>query len=188
MLHFNENFGSDRSSEAGKSINSVTIGKIVNAWGIKGEVKVYPLTDIPGRFHRLKRVLVKSTDSGKSYQVEVTEARYHKGYVILKMRDVSSREDAEALKDAVLEVAPEDIETLPEGQYYHFEICGLRVYELSGEYLGEIREVLKPGGNDVYVVIKEDGRELLLPAIKDVIRNIDLKNRIAEVKLPEGLG
>lgn len=166
----------------------VTIGKIVNAHGHRGWVRVIPLTDFPDRFLRMDSVLV--TRGGTCTEYQIAEARQYKQFILLKFAEISDMNAALALKGAFLQIPREQLVVLPPDTYYIFDLLGVKVYTVAGEYLGELKEVLATGANDVYVVEGESGaagRPLLIPALKQVVKEIDLKNRQMRVDLPAGL-
>jgi len=163
----------------------ITIGKIVNTHGRYGGVRVYPLTDFPDRFKEMKSVLVNV--EGKCRTLHIEQVYFHKRYVIIKFKEIKGIEDAELLKGALLQVDRDHLVPLPEGSFYIFEIIGLLVYTKSGDYLGKVKDVLQTGANDVYVVDRDDKREVLIPALKTVVEKIDLEKRCMLVELPEGL-
>jgi 16S rRNA processing protein RimM len=163
----------------------ITIGQVLAPWGIKGDVKVLPLTDFPQRFKTLKTVYIASPTSQAVWIAEIEAVRYHQRFVLLKLNQIDSRDEAEKLRNCLLQV--DEPFPLPAGHYYHFQIIGLRVFTELGEDLGEVKEVLTPGGNDVYVVENEKGEEVLIPALKQVVQEIDLEQGIMRVKLLEGL-
>ena len=105
----------------------------------------------------------------------------------MKLDLVKDRSHAETLHGLLLTVPREYVESLPEGSYYHFQLLDLRVYNREGEYLGKIKEILSTGSNDVYVVGVEGRRDLLVPALEDVVREVDLDEGRMVVLLPEGL-
>ncbi|MGE5329001.1 MAG: ribosome maturation factor RimM [Deltaproteobacteria bacterium] len=165
-------------------IEYLEIGKIINTHGIKGELKVLPLTDDPKRYNKLKFLFVDNKGSFQKYDVEYV--KYHKSFVILKLRGVESMEQAELLKNHVLKVHRKDAVKLPEGSYFICDIIGMTVKAISGQELGLLEDVLKTGSNDVYIVRKE-GKELLIPALKAVVKSIDLESKQMLVDLPEGI-
>jgi len=162
----------------------ITIGEIIRYQGNKGEVRVKPLTDFIERFEMLDRVyLVKNRIKKEVYLEDVW---YHKQFVILKFEGFDGIAEAIDHKGYLIQIAEEDKVELAEDNYYVDEIIGVEVYTESGEYLGSVQEVLETGANDVYI-ISNDGEELLLPAIKDVILNVDLSTQKMVVKLLPGL-
>ena len=145
----------------------MAVGRIGAPWGIRGDVKVRPLTDFPERFQPGAALWVR----GRRY--EVRRSRWSRDLVYLGLSDIESRNAARELLDALLEVPESDLTPLPEGQYYRFQIIGLEVCTPEGTSLGRVAEVLSTGSNDVYVV-RGGQRELLIPAIEDVVRDVDL--------------
>lgn len=162
----------------------IRIGKILNTQGHRGAVRVLPLTDYPERFTKMRRVLISIKGSRREYSIE--EAYPHKKFFIVKFKEVADMNAAEELKGGLLEVARDQLVPLPEDSFYIFDIVGLGVYDPGGQRLGEITEVIQTGANDVYVV-ETGGRPLLIPALKQVVREIDLTGGRMVVELPEGL-
>lgn len=158
----------------------VAIGRVLAPRGLHGEVKVMPLTDREEHFAPGRTVWME----GSRCQVE--EARRHRGHLYLKLLDVDSPEAAAALRGRLLSLPEEELGSLPDGEYYRFQILGMDVYDAEGAHLGRIAEVLTTGGNDVYVVRGERG-ELLLPAIDDVVKAVDVDARRMVVELMEGM-
>ena len=161
------------------------IGHIVNTFGIKGEVKVVPFTDDINRFDDLEKVYVKTKKESKLYKVE--NARYHKNMVLLKFEGINNPEDAESLKNSFLEVDREDAIPLEEGTYFIVDLIGLDVYTDDGKLLGKVEDIYNTGANDIYVVKDELGKQLLLPAISDVIKEINLEEKKIVAHLLKGL-
>lgn len=158
------------------------IGQIVNTFGIKGEVKVVPFTDDINRFDDLKKVYVKTKKESKLYKVE--NARYHKNMVLLKFEGIDNPEDAELLKNSFLEVDREDAIPLEEGTYFIVDLIGLDVYTEEGKLLGRVEDIYNTGANDIYVVKDELGKQILLPGIDDVIKEVKLEDRIIVHLIP----
>lgn len=165
------------------------VGVITATHGLKGEVKVYPTTDQASRFDRLEEVLVAS-DAGLGGQtLRVEGVRYFKNLVIVKLEGIDRIEDASGILKKNLYVTREDAVPLEESQYYVADLYGMTVVTEEGRTLGQIKDVLVTGANDVYVVSRADakGKELLLPAIKDCIRKVDLPENVMTVHLLDGL-
>jgi 16S rRNA processing protein RimM len=158
----------------------ITIGKIVAPHGVRGDIRIFPLTDFPDRFHDLKEVVVE--DAG---ELKIESARPHKKFILLKFSGIDTMDDAKRLSGKLIKVRREDAVKLPEGQYFIFDIIGLSVFTEDGEQLGVITDVLQPGSNDVYVVEQPDKSELLIPAIKEVVMKIDIVSKQMVVKLQE---
>ena len=158
------------------------VGQIVNTFGIKGEVKVTPFTDDINRFDDLKKVYVKTRKEDKLYKVE--NVRYHKNMVLLKLEGIENPEQGELLKNAYLEIDREDAIPLKEGQYFIVDLIGLDVYTDEGKLLGKVDDIYNTGANDIYVVKDELGKQILLPGIKDVIKEVKLDDRIIVHLIP----
>ena len=159
----------------------IVIGKAGAPHGLRGEVRVIPLTDFPERFESLREVFIGE----RIFHVE--HVHYHRQFVLLTLAECTSREAAVKLTGELLRVARKDAAPLAEGEFYTFDIIGLAALDLSGKRLGEVTNVLKTGSNDVYVVKKPDGAELLVPALKKVVREIDIAGGFLRVDLQEEL-
>ncbi len=158
------------------------VGRVLKPWGVRGEVKIEILTEFPERFASLRQVFIG--DDAKRFPVDY--ARLHGKSALLKFKGIDSPEDAEVLRDQLVQVALEDAVKLPKGKMYLYQLIGLTVVTTEGDALGEIKDVLDTGANDVYVV--HDGtREILIPAIEDVVKEIDLERREMKIKIMEGL-
>jgi 16S rRNA processing protein RimM len=160
--------------------DKVIIGKIGAPHGVRGDVRVIPLTDFPDRFHQLKTVY---TDDGAKLTVE--SARFHKQFVLVKFRGIDTMNDTEPLRGKLIKVRREDAVVLPEGHYYFFDIIGLSVYTETGEHLGDITDILQTGSNDVYVAERKNEKPLLIPALKEVVLQIDIPGKKMIVRLQE---
>lgn len=156
-----------------------TIGQIVAPHGVRGDVRIYPDTDFPKRFLKMKYGYI----DGKKYEVE--SARLHKRVVLMKFVGVDDRNAAELLVKKDLQVPREDLVLLQKGQHYIYDILGSAVYDLQDHELGKLTDVLRTGSNDVYVVTADDGKETLLAAIPDVIKSIDESAKKIIVDPPE---
>ena len=162
------------------------IGQIVNTFGIKGMVKVKPFTqDAKKRFDNLKKVYIQNKNTRKEYEIE--EVKYHKEMVLIKFKGIENPEDANLLRNYYLVVDRDEEEPLEEGTYYIVDMIGLDVYTDEGEKLGILDDVFNSGSSDIYVVKNELGKQILLPAIEDVIKNIDMEQRKMIVHLIPGL-
>ena len=161
------------------------IGQIVNTLGIKGMVKVKPFTDDNKRFDRLEKVYIKNKEKLKEYQIE--EVKYHKDMILIKFRGIENPEQANLLRNSYLMIDREEEKPLEEGTYYIVDMIGMDVYTDEGEKLGNIEDIFNTGSNDIYVVKSELGKQILLPAISDVVKNIDMENKKMVVHLISGL-
>ena len=161
------------------------IGQIINTFGIKGEVKVFPLTDDIKRFDDLETVYVKNKKESQLYNIE--SIKYHKNFVLIKFKGINTVEQAEILRNSYLEVDREQAIPLNEGEYFIADLIGLEVYSDEGKLIGKVDDIYNTGANDIYVVKDDLGKQTLLPGIKDVIKNVDLKKGQIIVHLIPGL-
>ncbi len=163
----------------------IAIGRITKPHGIRGWLKVIPLTDFPERFQDLEEVYLDLPEGPKISTVEAVNMQ--QGYLLLKLEEIDDRNGAEELRDRLLKVTEEELVELPEGHYYLHQLLGLKVFTLQGEDLGRLEEIIRTGSNDVYRLLDERGRELLIPATREVVKAIDLEEREIRVCLPAGL-
>lgn len=161
------------------------VGKVINTHGVRGGLKVQPLSDIPGRAGKLKRVYVEK--EGRSAEHHVVEAFTHGRFWIIRLEKVRTMDEAEGLVGSLITIPLSERMELPGDTYYLDQIIGLDVYLTDGTYLGRVTDVLQTGSNDVYVVKAENGREALIPALKSVIVGVDTTAGRMEVDPPEGL-
>lgn len=161
------------------------IGQIVNIFGIKGMVKIKPFTDDITRFDNLKKVYVETNKVKKQYEIE--EVKYHKEMVLIKFKGIDKPEEAEMLRNSYLLIDRKDEPELEEGTYYIVDLLGLDVYSDEGSLLGKLDDIYNYGSSDIYVVKDELGKQLLLPAISDVIKEINLDEKRIVVHILEGL-
>lgn len=162
-----------------------TIGRIVNTHGVKGEMRVMPSTFDIKRFEMLKEVYVEQREL-KTY--EIVGVRYHKNFVLIRLKGVDTMEQAELFKNATLKINREDSLPLDENEYYMCDLYDLEVETEEGRKLGVLTDIIETGSNDVYVIKhKETKKEILIPAIKQCIKQIDLEEGKMIVHLLEGL-
>lgn len=161
-------------------MEKITIGQIVNAVGLKGEVKVYNYSDSQERYYDLQTVYLDD----KPYEIE--KVRFQQHLVILKFKGVEDRTAAESLKGRYLNITEADLRELPEGTYYIRDLIGVLVVLESGEVLGTLTNVLQNFAQDLYE-IDVNGKKVLLPAVSEFILDVDLESRKVTVRLPEGL-
>ncbi len=161
------------------------IGIITSTHGLKGEVKVYPTTDDPARYKRLKEVIL---DTGRErLTLGIQQVKFFKQQVILKFKGIDDISEVEKYRKASLLVARKDAVPLKRDEYYVADLMGLAVQNEEGEDIGRLREVYETGANDVYVIDLHDGRELLLPAIKQCVLAVDLEDGYIRIHILEGL-
>ena len=158
----------------------VTIGQILAPWGVKGKLKIEVVTDFPQRFAPASKVYVNR----QPMTIDSTE--WHKGKLIIKLNQIDTVEAAQRLGGQPIEIHHSQLYPLPEEQYYHFQIIGLEVWTTQGELLGKVTEILTAESNDNYVVSGARG-EILIPAIEDVVKSIDLARGRITIEPIEGL-
>lgn len=161
------------------------IGQIVNTYGIKGFLKVVPYTDDITRFEKLNSIYIQTKKSLETVAIE--EVKYSKNLVLLKIKGIDDINSAEIYKNCYIKIDRSDAVELPEDSYFIIDLIGVEVITDNGDELGNIIDVFSTGANDVYVVKNELGKQVLLPAIGDVIKNVDIKNKKMIVHLLEGL-
>lgn len=164
---------------------NLTIGEIVAPFGIAGEAKVRLETDFPERFLSLRRVCLLLS-SGERRLLDIEGCRIHKGQALLRLRGVKLIEDVDVLRGSLVLVRQQDAVRLPPGEYFHHQLIGCDVVTSEGKALGTLTSIMRTLANDVYV-IGSGKSEILLPAIKDVVRNIDIEARRIEVTPTPGL-
>ncbi len=166
-------------------VNYLEVGKIVNTFGIKGQVKVVPFTDDVKRFDKLKSVYVERKKELQSHKIE--NVKYTNNMVILKLEGIDSMEEAEKYKNCSLKIDRKDAIKLPKDTYFIADLIGLPVYTDEDVLLGKVDDIYNTGSSDIYVIKDELGKQILLPAIKDVIKTIDLDNEKIIVHIIKGL-
>lgn len=185
--------GNDRCGSMNERQRWILIGEIAAPHGVRGAVRIKPHTDFPERFLEMEQIaLFRSEVPDRPWQeMDVEDMRLHQAMVIGKLRGVDSRDAAEVLRGAQIRCREEELVDLPADSYYIFELVGLDVITTAGEHLGQIREVLRTGANDVYVIrpaVQHEKRaEILLPAIRDVVVAIELERGQITVSIPAGL-
>lgn len=161
------------------------VGIIASTHGVRGEVKVYPTTDDPRRFRRLKEVVL---DTGKEkMNLEIEGVKFFKQFVILKFKGMDNINDIEKYRQKSLYVTRKNAVRLQRDEYFIADLIGLKVQDEDGKELGTVKDVIETGANDVYEVEMADGKSLLLPAIKQCILNVDVENGTMQVHVLEGL-
>lgn len=172
----------------------IRIGKIVNAHGIRGEVKVISYSDDPDRFEMLETIMVKDAKDAKKGAAEyyIEDVRYKAGSVILKLEGVDDRNAAEALKECFVYMDEDDLPELEEGQFYVRDIAGFDVVSEDGRKIGVLKDVRTNTAQDLYIVSRKDdeGRDasdLMIPGVDEFILDIDTAEGAITVRLPEGL-
>ena len=165
--------------------NYLRVGVISSTHGIRGEVKVFPTTDDVNRFNQLKDVIL---DTGKEYiNLEVQNVKFFKNMAIVKFKGIDDINDIEKYKGKDLLVTRENAIPLEEGEYYVFDVLGSKVVTEEGTELGELKEILATGANDVYVVKTAQGKEILIPSIPQCILDVNVEEKVVTVHLLDGM-
>ena len=166
-------------------ISELQVGVITQTHGIKGEVKVFPTTDDVSRFKKLKEVIM---DTGRErITMEIEGVKFFKQYAIVKFKGYDSINDIEKYKRAKLYVTRDHAVKLQKDEYFIADLVGLNVVTDEGKSFGKMKDVLATGANDVYVVEREDGTEVLLPAIRECVKAVDMEQGQITVHIMEGL-
>ena len=161
------------------------VGVITATHGIHGEVKVFPTTDDPKRFKKLKKVLL---DTGREkLELEVEGVKFFKNMVILKFKEYNDINQIEKYRKCPLLVTREHAVKLKKNEYFIADLIGLKVYTEDDAFLGTLDDVIQTGANDVYQVVTEEGKEILIPAIRQCILEVDVEDGRMKVHLLEGL-
>lgn len=161
------------------------VGIITSTHGIRGEVKVFPTTDDVRRFKQLKEVIL---DTGKEMKtVKIQNVKFFKQFAILKFENIDNINDVEPYKGSSLLVMRQDAVKLEKDEYFIADLIGMQVISDGDTLRGTIKDVMETGANDVYVIALEDGRELLLPAIRDCVLSVDIDKAVMRIHVLEGL-
>lgn len=164
----------------------MAVGRILKASGVRGEMRVLPLTDFPERFDSLAEVFL--VEKGRpARRVTVERARSQGRFAVVKLAGVEDRRTAEGFAGATLEVGLDEAVVLPKGRYYVFDIVGLEAVTEDGRSVGRVKDVLKLPAHDVYVVENEAGEEIMIPAVETIVIRVDLRTRQMVLRPLEGL-
>lgn len=158
------------------------IGQIVNAVALKGEVKVYNYSDSKKRYEELETVIV----GGKDYEIE--KVRYQQNMIILKLAGIDDRNAAESLKGEAVEITEEDLRILPEDTFYIKDLIGLSVFDVKkNEKIGVVKDIIQNSAQDIYQITLNDGRETLIPAVSEFIKEINIEKKCVKISPIEGM-
>ena len=161
------------------------VGVITQTHGVRGEVKVFPTTDDVNRFKKLKQVIL---DTGKgTMPLEIQSVKFFKQFVILKFKSIDNINDIEKYKRCSLYVTREHAVPLEEDEYFIADMIGMEVCTEDGNIFGTLKDVIETGANDVYVIENEEHGEVLVPAIKECIRSVDIEKGQMMIHLMDGL-
>ncbi|WP_313990161.1 ribosome maturation factor RimM [Gemella morbillorum] len=163
------------------------VGKIVNTHSLKGEVKVISSTDFEEeRFKKGSKLLI-TRGNQLIREVVVQSYRNHKNFLLVKFEGIDSVEEAEKLKNLQIKINSDEVGELEENEFYFHQIIGCEVFDENDKNLGEIIDILTPGANDVWVIKGENGKEILIPYIEDVVKKIDITSKKVNIEVMEGL-
>ena len=163
------------------------VGKIVNTHSLKGEVKVISSTDFEEERFKKGSELLITRGNQLIREVVVQSYRNHKNFLLVKFEGIDSVEEAEKLKNLQIKIDSDEVGELEENEFYFHEIIGCQVFDENDRNLGEIIDILTPGANDVWVIKGEEGKEILIPYIEDVVKQIDIINKKVNIEVMEGL-
>ncbi|MFS0637455.1 ribosome maturation factor RimM [Mesobacillus foraminis] len=164
------------------------VGKIVNTHGIKGEVRVISRTDFPDeRYKKGNSLFLFMKGSKEPQELVVNSHRKHKNFDLLTFEGYDNVNQVEHMRDGILKVPESQRGILKEGEYYFQDIIGCQVSTIDGEEIGKVSEILTPGANDVWVIKNPKGKEILIPYIEDVVKKVDVKEKIIIIEPMEGL-
>ena len=165
------------------------VGVIVKAHGLKGEVNVFPTTDDPYRFKKLKKVIMDTGRDGKK-ELNIERVKIGSKFVIVKFKEYNDINEVERFRQKPLIVPREDAIPLEEGEYYLADLEGMTVIDEDGKELGTIQQVIQTGANDVYEMKRtdeEDAETVMIPGIKECVKNIDIENKVMTIHVMDGL-
>lgn len=158
----------------------IIIGKIVAPHGVRGDIRIMPLTEKPDLFLDLDYLLL---EGGK--KLTVKSARFHKRMVLVTTKEITTMNDAELLRDKYIYIKAEDLPELEEDEFYVADLVGIPVYDLEGKQIGKFKDSLSTGSNDVYVIAVPGAKDILVPAMKEYFKEINLAEKRIVVQLPE---
>ena len=174
MSNLNTLFNSDKSPE-------ILVGKVIRPWGVQGSIKIVSFSDNSNRFSPGNFIYI---DQKKYTILAVKEAKKN---LLISLDTIKNISQAESLRDKLIKVYVEDTDPLDSGNYYYFQLLDLNVFTENFQYLGDVKDIINTGANDVYVVSSDNSKEILLPAISEVVLKIDLNKKQMIVKIPKGL-
>lgn len=167
-------------------VKYLAVGKILSPWGINGQVKVKPLTDDIRRFEVMDAVYIDSEKDVIYKKIEkVTFLKQN--FVVLKFEEIDTIETAEKLRNCFIKIHRDDAIKLPKNRFFICDIVGLYVYDDKQHLIGKITDVIKTGANDVYVIKTRENKEVLIPAIKQVVKEVDVVNKKMTIMPLEGI-
>lgn len=160
----------------------IKVGKLVNTHGVKGYIKCLPMTDDLERFEELEYIYTEKDNKKRI----INDVWYQKGIVYLKLENIDDMDSAESFKDTYISILEDQLRELPQDSYFLFDLEGMDVYSTEGDYIGEILDIFQTGANDVYEV-KNKNKSYLIPAIKDVVKTVNVHDKKMIINVIEGL-
>lgn len=160
--------------------NEIVIGKIVAPHGVRGDIRIMPLTDKPEQFLDLDYLIL---EGGK--RLTVKSARFHKRMVLVSTKEITSMNEAELLRDKNILIKAEDLPPLEEGQFYVADLIGLPVYDENNAQIGTFKDAITTGSNDVYIIAVPGAKDILIPALKIYVKEINVAEKRIVVQMPE---
>jgi 16S rRNA processing protein RimM len=161
------------------------VGVITSTHGLKGEVKVFPMTDDVNRFRTLKKVIYEEKNKREEFELE--GVKFFKKNVIVKFKGLDTINDVEKMKGLALYVDRQNAVPLKKDEYFIADLIDLQIYDEKNQEIGVLKDVIETGANDVYVIVMNDGKELLLPAIKQCVLKVDIEEKKMMIHILEGL-
>ena len=158
----------------------IIIGKIVAPHGVRGDIRILPLTEKPDLFLDLEYLLL---EGGK--KLTVKNARFQKRMILVTTKEITSMNEAELLRDKNIYIKAEDLPELEDDEFYVADLVGIPVYDLEGKQIGTFKDSLSTGSNDVYIIAVPGAKDILVPALKEHFKEINLAEKRIVVKLPE---
>ena len=158
----------------------IIIGKIVAPHGVRGDIRILPLTEKPDLFLDLEYLLL---EGGK--KLTVKNARFQKRMILVTTKEITSMNEAELLRDKNIYIKAEDLPELEDDEFYVADLVGISVYDLEGKQIGTFKDSLSTGSNDVYIIAVPGAKDILVPALKEYFKEINLAEKRIVVKLPE---
>lgn len=160
----------------------IKVGKIVNTHGVKGYLKCVPLTDNMERFEELKFIYTEKDNAKRS----IIDVWYRNNMVYILLENINDMNTAETFRDSYISILEDQLRELPEDSYYLFDLEGMEVYSDDGEYLGVIKDIFQTGANDVYEIVNNN-KSFLIPAVKDVVKEVNITDKKMVINVIEGL-
>ena len=159
----------------------ITVGMISKPHNLNGAIKVHPITDFPERFLERQEILVEV--KGKLELMKITSVSLHNSFLIMQLEGIDSIDKAEQLRGAYLKISEAQLASLKDDEFYIFQLIDMEVKDIQGNYIGRLVDVIKTGANDVYIVKDQANKEILIPALKKVVKKIDLEAKEMTVEL-----